>query len=95
MKWQIYGLVAALLVTMSALGLIVFTIDPATASSVVYSLLFVALFTVLWGVGTLVSIAIGRRLYKTIDSGIFYSSLMYGLGISLVFMGGLLLRKLL
>lgn len=99
MKWQIYGVWAALVISIISLGLIMWKAEPATVSLNIKILFFVALFILIWSVATLIIFSIKNRLVKsralskTAYEPIFYDSFLSGLLLSLVLIVTILIKK--
>lgn len=99
MKWQIYGVWAALASSLAGLGLIVWKIKPQAATLLVKTLFFITLFILIWSTITLAVFSIKSRLVKsralseTAYEPIFYDSFLMGLLFSIITLSIILVRK--
>jgi len=101
MRWQIYGVWAAFVSSLIGLVLIIWKIEPQTASLLVKTLFFITLFILVWSVTTLAVFSVKNRLVKlralsqTAYEPIFYDSFLVGLFFSIIVLLIILIRKFL
>src|SRR3989344_3660100 len=98
MRWQIYGVWAAFVSSLIGLVLIIWKIEPQTASLLVKTLFFITLFILVWSVTTLAVFSVKNRLVKlralsqTAYEPIFYDSFLVGLFFSIIVLLIILIR---
>ena len=99
MRWQIYGVWASLLVSLAGLGLIVWKVEPQTASLQIKTLFFIAIFSLVWSAATVIIFSIKNRRTRLRTPGesaydpIFYDAFLTGLFISVIFIAILLIKR--
>ena len=99
MKWQIYGVWVSLLVSLVGLGLIVWKIEPQTASLQIKALFFIAIFILVWSAATAIIFSVKnlpmrhRASAKSVYDSVFYDSFLAGLFVSIVLGIIILIKK--
>ena len=99
MKWYIFGLVGAMLVSLLGLAMIILNATPETASGAVKTLYFAALFLFVWTTTTLAGVYIQswrmKRKRKFLRPTDINSVARIAFLVSTIFLVILLLRKFL
>ncbi|MEX1064034.1 MAG: hypothetical protein WD898_00060 [Candidatus Paceibacterota bacterium] len=99
MKWQVYGVWLSMILSIVGLSIIVWKVDPASASPILKASFFITLFILIWSVATTAIFSIKHRLVKsralneTADEIIFYDSFLTGLFITTVLMIFILIKR--
>jgi hypothetical protein len=99
MLWQIYGVWAAVIVSLLGLGLVVLKTEPQIVSPQVKALFFIALFILIWSALTIIIFSIKNRLVRSralsesAHDPIFYDSFFRGLLTATVLIAALLIKK--
>lgn len=98
---QKYGAWLSLIVSVLGLGLIVWKIEPQTASLKIKALFFVVIMMAVWSLATLIIFSIKSRFARSrlFDEAayepVFYDSLLQGLLVAGVIMAAILIRRFL
>lgn len=98
MKWQVYGIWLSMFFSIAGLGLIIWKVDPNSASSILKTSFFITLFIMIWSGSTLVNFSFKRKIVKrralgeTADEIIFYDSFLTGLFISAILIAALIIK---
>lgn len=101
MRWQVFGVGAAVILSALGLGLIGWKADPAVASPLLKASFFIALFIFVWGINALIVFSIKNRFFKpryiseTMPDSVFNTSVLVGLFCSILITAAVLIRKFL
>ncbi len=99
MRWHIYGVWTALVVSLISLGLIVTKIESSTASLKIKIMFFATVFILLWNVATLAIFEFKNRFLKSrllgqnASESAFLTSFLQSLFFSAVILIIILIRK--